>query len=190
MKKQGTALLLVSTLLLTACGPAIIGTAATGATMMHDRRTAGTIIDDYGTQLSASTLLREHPELKEDARIKVVSYDNNVLLIGQVPDQNRADEVERLVYTLPNIEKVYNELEIQEPKSIKARSSDTWLTTRIKAISMGDKELDPVRLKVVTENGVVYLMGLMTREEADVATNKIREVDGVKKVVRAFEYID
>lgn len=187
---QAVCALTLSTLMLTACGPALIAGAAGGAKVLHDRRTTGTMVEDQAIELKAANLLRQNPQLRENARIKFVSYDNNLLIIGQVPSQNASDQIENLARNVDKVQKIYNELEIGAPKSIMTSSSDAWLTTKAKAAAVADKNIDPLHVKVISENGVVYLMGLVTREEADAATECVREMDGVQRVVRAFEYLD
>lgn len=188
--KKFVALSLCSVLLLTACGPAVITTAASGATMMHDRRTAGTIVEDKAIEMRASHEMHINPSLKDEARVKVVSYNRRVLLIGQVPNSERSRQLEEMARNLDEVVKVYNELEIAEPISLTQASNDAWLTTKVKANAFGDVNVDPIRVKVYTENGTVYLMGLVTREEADLATENVRNIDGVQKVVRVFDYLD
>jgi osmotically-inducible protein OsmY len=188
--KKIIALSLVSSVLLTACGPAVITTAAQGATIMHDRRTAGTIVEDKAIEMRASHEMHINPALKENARIKVVSYNRRVLLIGQVPNAERSRQVEEMARNLDEVVKVYNELEIADPRTLSASTNDAWLTTKVKANAFGDVNVDPIRVKVYSENGTVYLMGLVTREEADLATENVRNIDGVQKVVRVFDYLD
>lgn len=188
--KNVVALTLASTVLLTACAPAVMTTATTGVTMLHDRRTAGTIVEDKAIEMRASHELHINPELRENARVKVVSYNRRVLLIGQVPNQQRSKQIEELARNLDEVVKVYNELEIAEPRTLTSASNDAWLTTKVKANAFGDVNVDPIRIKVYSENGTVYLMGLVTREEADLATENVRNIDGVERVVRVFDYLD
>lgn len=185
-------LLLCTTVLLTGCiGPMIIAGAATGATMAHDRRTSGTILEDKSIQMKAEHLMYENPELKKDAHVVFTSYNMNVLIAGQVPSQAVSDEIDAMVKDIDKVNKVYNELEIAPPIDIKTASNDSWITTKIKSSSLdGKKGVDPLRTKVVTENGVVYLMGIVSRAEADNVTELARKTKGVKRVVRVFEYTD
>jgi osmotically-inducible protein OsmY len=188
--KKFIALSLVSSILLTACAPAVVGTAAQGAVIMHDRRTAGTIVEDKAIEMRAAHEMNINPELKENARIKVVSYNRRVLLIGQVPNAERKRQIEEMARGLDEVVKVYNELEIADTRNLSNSANDAWLTTKVKANAFGDVNVDPIRVKVYSENGTVYLMGLVTREEADLATENVRNIDGVQKVVRVFDYLD
>lgn len=189
--KKIIAISLITVMSLSACGgAAVVTTAARGATVLHDRRTAGTMVEDKAIQFRAAHELHQNPELKEDARIKVVSYNRRALILGQVPNPQRSAEIEEMTKNLTEVVKVYNELEIAEPRSFSAASKDAWLTTKVKANAFKDKKVDPLRVKVYTENGTVYLMGLVTREEADDATENVRNIEGVEKVVRVFDYLD
>jgi osmotically-inducible protein OsmY len=188
--KKTVVLALTSSILLSACGPAIVTTATTGVTVMHDRRTAGTIVEDKAIEMRAAHELHIRPELKEDARIKVVSYNRRVLLLGQVPNSQRSKEIEKMASEIAEVVKVYNELEVAEPISVTTISHDSWLTTKVKASAFGDVNVDPIRVRVYTEDGTVYLMGLVSREEADWATENVRNIDGVERVVRVFDYLD
>ena len=186
------ALALTSSVLLSGCvGPMLIAGAAPGATVAHDRRTSGTIVEDKSIQLKAEHELHENIALKKDAHIVFTSYNNNVLIVGQVPSHDVSSKVESLVQDIDEVKKVYNELEVGPPISMTTISHDSWITTKIKSSSMyGRSGVDPLRTKVVTENGVVYLMGIVSRAEADNATELARKVEGVKRVVRVFEYTD
>lgn len=183
-------LVISSSLLLQACGPVFISSATTAATLLHDRRTTGTIIEDKAIELKAADLLRQEPALKENARIKVASFNRNLLIMGQAPDQQTADEIEQLFKEIKEVNKVYNELVISDPKPITAYTKDSWITTKVKAAAFGRDQVDPLRVKVYTEDSTVYLMGLVTRKEADLASDSTRGIEGVQRVVRVFEYTD
>lgn len=185
-------LLLTTSAMLSGCiGPVLIAGAATGATMAHDRRTSGTIMEDKAIELKAAHLLNDNVTLKKDAHIVITSYNNNILIVGQVPSQQVSNEIDALMQSVDEVKKVYNELEVAPPISMKTISNDSWITTKIKSASMsGKKGVDPLRTKVITENSVVYLMGIVSRAEADNATELARKTEGVKRVVRVFEYTD
>jgi osmotically-inducible protein OsmY len=186
------ALVLTTSTLLSGCiGPVLIAGAATGATVAHDRRTSGTIMDDKAIQLKAEHEMRENVALKKDAHVVFTSYNNIVLIVGQVPSHDVSSKIEALVQDIPEVKKVYNELEVGPPISMTTISHDSWITTKIKSSSMyGRAGVDPLRTKVVTENSVVYLMGIVSHAEADNATELARKVEGVTRVVRVFEYTD
>lgn len=177
---------------LAGCGAFVVGGAAAGAVAAHDRRSVGTVIDDQGIQFAAYGRFNEHPVLRDNSHINVNSYNGAVLLSGEVPSAEAGQLAERLVGDLENVRQVHNELVVGQPSTIGERSTDTLLTTRAKAALFGIESLpdfDATRVKVVTERGVVYLMGLLHPQEADAVVERVRRVNGVQKVVTLFEYL-
>lgn len=177
------------TIILQGCVAAAAGGAATGAAMVTDRRTAGTILDDKSIEIKATHNLSQNKALFKQSHISVTSYDNVLLLVGQTPTEEFKREAFEAVSAIPKVRRVHNELTIAEPTSLATRSRDSWITTQIKAKLVGSKEISATRIKVVTEDSVVYLMGLVTREEEEVATEIARAIDGVDKVIQIFEHI-
>jgi osmotically-inducible protein OsmY len=112
-----------------------------------------------------------------------------VLVTGETLSHDLRDQVVKIVRNIPNVRRVHNELVVADLTSFKSRSHDTWITSKVKSQMVNAKGLDSTRVKVVTENGSVYLMGLVTNKEADIAVDATRNVDGVKRVVKMFEYI-
>ena len=153
-------------------------------------RSIGTTIDDQLVETRAKGNLRSaHPEL-EKAHVSVTSFNGVILLTGQVPSQEARRAATTAVESLRKVKLVHNELEIAGPISFMARTNDSWLTTKVKTAMITDKESEGGRIKVITENGVVYLMGLLSRNEADAAVSRAREIFGVQKIVKVFEYIN
>jgi osmotically-inducible protein OsmY len=193
--KPHNALLVVSLAasLLYGCAAAVVGGAATGATAAHDRRTVGTFIDDEGIELKARLAIFDDKELNSQIHINIISINGVVLLVGQAPteaDRQRAAEITQAV---PKVRLVHNEMTIAAPNSYMTRSSDSLITAKVKTALFSIKELgefDPTRVKVVTENGIVYLMGILTHAEADAVTDTARQVGGVQKIIKLFEYLD
>lgn len=122
--------------------------------------------------------------------INVTSYNRNVLLTGEAPDAASKAQVERIVREIPNVRGVVNEIQIAGASSYTARANDAYLTSKVKARFIDNGDVSSNHVKVVTENGVVYLLGLVTRKEADAAVEVARTTGGVQKVVRVFEYIE
>jgi osmotically-inducible protein OsmY len=183
-------LLALSALLLQACAPAVVGGAAVvGASVVHDRRSPGTVIDDNLVELNIRGRINEDEALAERVRVGIASYNGVVLLTGQAPSAADRARVERLARGVDKVRHVYNELEVAGAAPMLSRSSDTLLGTRIKARMLAEKGFDPTRVKVVVEEGVVYLLGLVNEREAHVATELARTTRGVKKVVKLFEYL-
>lgn len=179
------------TLFLNGCAGLLVGGAATGITVVHDRRTAGTVIDDQTIELKLQDALNQ--QLPPGNHISVTSYNGAALLTGQVisaPARQQAEEIARRID--PPIREVYNELVIGPTLPLSVQGNDALLTTKVKTSLFQINNLpdfDPSRVKVVTENGVVYLLGLVRPVEADAAAAIASQVAGVRQVVTIFEYI-
>lgn len=184
-----TFFLLFTMISLQGCIPAVAGGAATGVAMAHDRRTTGTILDDQGIEVKAIHALSKHSELWKQSHIGVVSYNNVLLIVGQTPTEQLKQEAELALGDIAKVRKLHNELEVKEPISLAQRTKDSWITTQIKAKMVGNKEINASRVKVVTEDGIVYLMGIVKAEEAIIATDIAKEIEGVHKIVQIFEQI-
>ena len=162
--------------------------AATTAVVVNDRRPVQTITDDQNIEYTAHSEINQTPALNENSHISVVSYNHAVLLVGQVPSDAVRTQVESLVQSLPKVSRVYNQLQVRPETTMMQRSKDTWITTKVKTNMISEKGLNSGQIKVVTENGVVYLMGIVTKPQARLASDVARRVSGVKRVVTLFEY--
>ncbi len=185
-------LILVTTSLY-GCAPAVVGGAAATTGAVHDRRTVGTYVDDQGIEFKASSAIRGNEELKSQVHINIISVNGVVLMVGQAPTESLRQQAQNIVSGIEKVRHVHNELVIAAPTSLTARSNDTLITAKVKTSLFGIKGLpdyDATRTKVVTEDGVVYLMGLLYRNEADAVSERTRQVGGVEKVVKLFEYLD
>nr|VFJ89179.1 MAG: Osmotically-inducible protein OsmY, contains BON domain [Candidatus Kentron sp. H]VFJ91220.1 MAG: Osmotically-inducible protein OsmY, contains BON domain [Candidatus Kentron sp. H]VFJ97724.1 MAG: Osmotically-inducible protein OsmY, contains BON domain [Candidatus Kentron sp. H] len=175
------------------CGGVVIGAVGagvgTGAAVAHDRRTAGTFVDDQIIELKAINHLRTDKDLWEQSHISPTSFNNIVLLSGEIPNEFLRERAAGLIRQIPEIREIHNELAVAAPSSTLARTSDSVVTGKVKAKLITDERIDAMRIKVVTERGIVYLMGLVTRQEADLVTEIVRRVGGVQRVIRLFEYI-
>lgn len=173
---------------LAGCAPLLLGGAVVGTTMVvSDRRTTGTQIDDESIELKGAARAREIAGPM--AHINVTSYNRTVLLTGEVPDEATRQRVEQTVAAVDNVRLMVNELAIAGASSVSSRSNDTVLTTKVKATFVDAKDLQAHAVKVVSERGIVYLMGKVTEREAARAADLARAVPGVLKVVRAFEVV-
>ncbi len=166
---------------------AIGGAAATGVIVAEDRRTVGTITEDQGIELKAASRIEEKVR---DAHINITSYNRAVLLTGEVPTEAAKADAERIARAVENVRSVFNELTVGANSSVQARTNDSVITSKVKARFVDGSKFSPLHVKVVTENGVVYLLGLVKRQEAAEATEIARTTGGVSKVVRVFEYLD
>lgn len=185
--------IIVVTAQLSGCAEAVVGGAVAGAGVAHDRRSAGTVLDDQITEFSAIDRLLSDEEIYQKTHINVSSYNKELLLTGEAPTEELRNKVYDRLVGLPNVNRIHNEIAIAAPSSLLTRSSDTWITAKTKTALFQIKDLkgfDPTRVKVITENGTVYLLGLVRRNEADAVTNAARKIDGVQRVVKIFQYID
>ncbi|GAB3477586.1 BON domain-containing protein [Polaromonas eurypsychrophila] len=172
---------------LTACFPLLLGGAAGGVLVAMDRRTSGAQLEDEGIELRAMARLRDN--IGSRARVSVTSYNRQVLLTGEVLNENDKKLVEQVVSRVENVNGVVNELAIIDSPSLVQRSSDVLITGQVKALLIDAKDLYASAFKVVTERSTVYLMGRVTQREADRATDIARGARGVQKVVRILEII-
>jgi osmotically-inducible protein OsmY len=171
------------------CATAVVGGAATGTAVVLDRRTAGVIVGDQEIELRAMNRLREAFPQKTDS-ISVTSYNRQVLLTGQVPDEAARSRAGEVVKGVPDVRTVFNELTISGVTSLTSDTNDFSITTKVKTRMFRDDNVPGIKVKVVTEASVVYLMGLVTQAEAQAATEVARTTAGVTKVVTLFEYIN
>jgi len=174
---------------LNGCVPVAIGVGvAATATVATDRRTTGTQVDDEVIEDRASLAIQE--KFKGDAfHINVTSYSGIVLLTGEVPTQQAKTDVEQIVRSNPKVRAIQDELVVGPVTDLGSRSNDTLITSKVKARFVEQNKFQINHVKVVTERGVVYLMGIVTRQEGDAAAQIASTTEGVQRVVKVFEYI-
>ena len=185
--------LLALTLCLGISGCSSVINASREAPIDDDRgtRTFGSKIDDSLIETKVSVnIAKANPDLDNASHIVVTSFNGIVLLAGQTPRADLKQLAEQTASQVQKVKKVNNELQVTGPSSMLARSNDAWLTSKIKTEMLTDSAIPGSRIKVVTENGIVYLLGLLTQAEATRATNLVQGVGGVQKIVKLFEYID
>ena len=175
---------------ITGCVPMFaIGTAAgTGAYISEDRRTSGMFIEDEGIELKSTR--RIHQQFGDNVHINVTSYNRLVLLTGEAPTATIKTDIEKLIMGVDNVRKIYNEIAVAGNTSLASRSNDTLLTSKVKARFLTERKFQINHVKIVTENEVVYLLGVVTRQEAESAALITSSTAGVKKVVKVFEYLN
>lgn len=185
--RLGSLLALAAALLLPGCVPVLIGAGAGAAySSLEDRRATGVQLDDEGIELRTANRISDR--YGPAAHVNVTSYNRTVFLTGEVPDADARAAVERIARAVPNVRGVNNETEIAGTSSLAARANDSLITSKAKARFLDARRFNPVHVKVVTEAGVVYLLGIVTEREADDAVELARTVAGVRKVVKLFEY--
>lgn len=175
---------------LSGCVAVLVGGAMVGtAVMTSDRRTVGAQTED--TTIELKSVNRISTMFGNEVHVNVNSYNRTVLLTGEVSDEATKERIGDVIKGIENVHSVVNEIQVSAfLSSLGARSSDTLLTTKVRSKLLGTPDIYSSSFKVVTENGVVYLMGRVSQREANVATEAAREVSGVQKVVKVFEYID
>jgi osmotically-inducible protein OsmY len=190
MKKLIVATALISLALpaLQGCVPAVATGVGAGALMIVDRRAGETYLADEAIEIRSFNRISE--KFGDKVHINVTSYNMKVLLTGEVPDAGIRDELEKAIAGVTNVKGVTNEVTVGAISSFSARSNDTYITSKVKARFIDANKFQVNHVKVVTEAGTVFLLGLVTRKEAENAAEIARTTAGVKKVVRVFEYIE
>lgn len=172
--------------LLTGCVAAVVAGAAAG--MVYDRRTVMTMEADARLFHVIHTEIVTSPQFK-NSRILVTSFNRVVLLVGQTPTASLRVLAEKIARQAPGVTRVYDEISVAYPISVKQKTKDSWITGQVRSSMLTKKGLESGSIRVVTENGVVYLMGIATAEQANLAVDVARRVKGVAKVVKIFQYI-
>ncbi|MBU3694302.1 MAG: BON domain-containing protein [Rhodocyclaceae bacterium] len=175
--------------LLTACLPVVVGGVGVGAMMADDRRTGGIYIEDERIELRVQS---DAAGLGDKVHVNAISFNRVVLLTGEVPDNATKAKVEKAAAAVDNVKRVQNEIVIGRPSTLGERSNDVYLTTRVKSrfLSESNKRFSANHVKVFTEAAVVYLMGIVSKAEANAAAEIAAGTTGVKRVVKVFEYTD
>ena len=166
-----------------------------GCMGINEYRTTGTFIEDFSIERKVSGFLKDDPELNEKTNINATSYNETLLLTGQVPSEALRDLVVNRASKIRKVKKVHDYLTLAAPSSMISRSNDSYLTTKVKtrilatAIFKKDKNVEADRIKVVTENSVVFLLGVLTKTQASTASSIARKTPGVQKVVSLWELL-
>lgn len=166
----------------------VVGGVATGVMIAADRRQSEIVAGDERVEITVQS--RAGDRFGDKVHLNATSFNYNVLLTGEVPDAQTKAEIEKIAMQVPQVKGVVNELQVASLSSLSDRGNDSYITGRVKGSFVTENKVQANYVKVVTEAGVVYLLGLVTRKEADEATAIARSISGVKKVVRVFEYLD
>jgi len=173
---------------LNGCFPLIATGVGAGALSIEDRRTMGAQIEDEAIERKISWRIGEH--YGRDTHVDITSYNRTVLLGGQARDEVAKQDIEKIARSTENVKNVYNEMTIAPALSAGAHSNDALITSKVKGRFLDAGKFYPNHVKVMTENSVVYLMGVVKHKEAEAATEIASTTGGVHKVVRLFEYMD
>ena len=181
-------LLLSATLLLQGCVGLIIGAGVGAASFAHDRRTLGTQLDDTTTAGRISNAISNDVAINEQTSISVQVFNGTVLLVGQASTQALIQQAEKLASSVKNIKKLHNQVRLGLPIPPSVVAKDAWLASKIKTQLIADKRIDGLHIEIEVENGEVFLMGLVSKQESKIAVEITRNIKGVKQVIKAFEY--
>ena len=185
LKMIATILLVTS---LSSCIPAALVVGATaGGAVVYDKRSMKTMVQDRDAAQGATNYIAASPELQKDTHISVAVFHHIMLLVGQTSTDEQRQTAYNLASRIKYIKRIYNEITVRKPIALSQRTKDAWITTKIKTEMLAKPGLHSTGIKVVTEDGVVYLMGILTPEQVELAVNVARQVDGVREVVKVFE---
>ncbi|NMP30239.1 divisome-associated lipoprotein YraP [Thalassotalea sp. M1531] len=188
MKLSKLATTLTAVALLQGCVAAAVVGVVGGATMAADKRSVGAQIDDQKIEFDAYAKLAKHQGVNENTNLQVTSMNGSILVVGQAPNSFLRDEAMKILKSIDGIVQIHNQIRIGNTVSIGTKSNDVWLTSKVKTALFKSDQLEATNIKVVTENGEVFLMGLVSQLEANEAVEIARNVSGVNRVVKAFEY--
>ena len=174
---------------LQSCAVATVVAVTAGATMVADRRTFSKQIDDQSIEFVAHNELNKQKALSKNTNLHVVSMNGTVLVIGQAPNSYLRDLAIKTIQDVPDIVTIHNQVRIGSTTAITTQSNDIWLTSKVKSALLANGEVNAKDIKVVTENSEVFLLGLVTQQEADIVVEIARNINGVSRVFKAFEYI-
>ncbi|MCE2572081.1 division/outer membrane stress-associated lipid-binding lipoprotein [Motilimonas eburnea] len=175
--------------LMQGCAGVIVAGAAGTASVAGDSRSLSVQMSDQNIESKAYGAIKEELTLYQASRISVIANNGNVLLIGQTPTSANKSQVEKMVKNIDGVRRVFNEIRLKKPISLSKQSSDSWITTKVKSLLLDTPEIASLRIKVVTEDTEVFLIGLVTEKESDKAVDVARHVKGVTQVIKVFEYI-
>jgi osmotically-inducible protein OsmY len=188
LKKPALIITFLSTTLLSGCIAAFFAGASAGGLVVSDQRDWSTRSDDSYIQHRLDLNIVQDPQFK-DSNISVSSFGLVVLLIGETPVASLKVTAEKIAQSTPHVKQVYNEITVGKPISFKQKSKDTWITSEVKSALLVKSGLRSGSIKVITEDNVVYLMGVVSQQQAALAVDAARRVDGVKRVVKVFVYL-
>lgn len=183
-----TLLLVGFAVILQGCASMIIAGGATAGAMANDRRTSGAYVDDETIEWKIIDVLYQDEQIDQQTHLNATSFNGIVLLTGEIPDQEMRVKIDEKIKSIRGVRQLHDETSIAAPSSMMSRSGDTWITSKVKTAMLTDDTDMGARTKVVTDKGVVYLMGIVSPQEADKLTDIARRVGGVQKVVKVFEY--
>ncbi|PQQ37842.1 division/outer membrane stress-associated lipid-binding lipoprotein [Photorhabdus laumondii] len=171
-------------------GAVVVSSAAVATKTATDPRTIGQQVDDSTLEARVSNALNKDKQLKEQTRIITTAYQGKVLLTGQSPDSSLPERAKQIASRVNGAHTVYNEIRQGKPVELGTASKDTWITTKVRSKILASDSVKSSNIKVVTENGEVFLLGILTKQEGNAAAKIASETNGVKRVTTAFTYLN
>ncbi len=188
-KAAHIAALLMMISALQGCAVATVVAVTAGATMVADRRSFSKQIDDQSIEFTAHNELNKKKALSKNTNLHVISMNGTVLVVGQAPNSYLRDLAIKTIQDVPDIITIHNQVRISATVGVTTKSNDAWLTSKVKSALLSNNQVNAKDIKVVTENSEVFLLGLVTKEEANIVVEITRNINGVSRVFKAFEYI-
>jgi len=185
--KLSSLLLIIS--FLQGCAVATVVAITAGASMATDRRSIGNQIDDQSIEVEAYNELTKNKSLNDNTNLHIISVNGSVLMIGQAPTAHLRDQATKIVNEIKGVVRIHNQIRIGNLTSVTTQTNDVWLTSKVKTALFSSDEVNGNNIKVITENAEVFLMGIVSKKEADAAVNVTRNISGVNRVFKAFEYL-
>ncbi len=176
-------------LTLQGCTAVAVVAVTTGASMATDRRSIGNQIDDQSIEVEAYNEITKNESLSDNTNLQVISLNGSVLVVGQAPTPHLRDQAIKIINAINGVVRIHDQIRIGNLTSITTKTNDVWLTSKVKSALFASDEVSGRTIKVITENAEVFLMGLVTKKEADTAVNITRNISGVNSVYKAFEYL-
>ncbi|MFC0179993.1 division/outer membrane stress-associated lipid-binding lipoprotein [Thorsellia kenyensis] len=189
-KVSAIALLVSSAFLLQGCIAAVAGGAVMATKTVTDPRSVGTQVDDGTLEIRVETTIRKDEQLRKEARISATAYEGTVVLAGQAPSQDLIDRARQIAEGVDGVKKVHNEVRLGSPIGLDVAASDSWTTTKVRSQLLTSSDVKSSNIKINTENGEVFLLGLVTRQAGASAANLASNTAGVRKVIVVFNYLD
>lgn len=181
--------ILLTIVTLQGCTAVAVVAITTGASMATDRRSIGNQIDDQTIEVEAYNEVTKNKSLNENTNLHIISVNGSVLIIGQAPNTFLKDQAIKILNNIDGVIRIHDQIRIGNTTSITTQTNDAWLTSKVKTALFSSDEVSGNDIKVITENAEVFLMGIVTKKEADAAVNVTRNISGVNRVFKAFEYL-
>lgn len=186
MKKH--LILLLSILLVQGCvETAIVASAVTAVSAANDPRSVGSQIDDNGIEVRATVKLMKDQEVSDNANVTLVSYNGQLLAVGQAPTQALINKIDGILKSVDHVIKVHNQVKVGPLASVGSKAKDVWITTKVKSAFLANDKIEGNKIKVITEAQEVYLLGIVSPEQANEAATVASKISGVERVIKVFE---